>query len=166
MKEKNQFQMIVCANNMSHAKRYTALEASRIIQQTADDEQSSSCEHDTYNHIYNWHKFLEAGHTFIEVDSIHSTIERTVRHRELYSPSDIDTYIAIAKKRGNKYKTVRLTYGDMIDLKHEATCRFNCTAFVGISKMHHIVYTRGADGVDVWWKQTVGNFQGTFTICL
>ena len=53
MKEKNQFQMIVCANNMSHAKRYTALEASRIIQQTADDEQSSSCEYDTYNHIYN-----------------------------------------------------------------------------------------------------------------
>ena len=145
---------------MSHAKRYMALEASRIIQQTADDEQSSSCEYDT------WHTFLEAGHTCMEVDSINFTIERTVRHRELYSPYDIDTYIAIAMKRANKYKTVRLTYGDMIDLKHEATCRFNCKAFVGISKMHHIVYTRGANGVDVWWKQTVGNFQGTFTICL
>ena len=25
--------------------------------------------------------------------------------------------------------------------------------------MHHIVYTRVNDGVDVWWKQKVGNFQ-------
>ena len=27
------------------------------------------------------HKFIEAGHTFVEVDSIHSAIERSTRHK-------------------------------------------------------------------------------------
>ena len=61
------------------------------------------------------HKFLKAGHIFMEVDSINFAVERTTRHRELHSLSDIDSYIRSAKKNRNKYKTVRLV----------ATCSFN-----------------------------------------
>ena len=99
----------------------------------------------TYIHTIE-HKFLEAGHTFMEVDSIHSAIERETRHRELNSPSDIGVYIRSAKKTGEK------------DTK-QAACRFSATAFAGISKIHHIVYKREQGGVKVWWKEMMGNFQ-------
>ncbi|CAH1111751.1 unnamed protein product [Psylliodes chrysocephalus] len=45
--------------------------------------------------IFVYQKYLELGHTQMECDSVHSTIERKLRHREIYLPSD---YASVTKE--------------------------------------------------------------------
>lgn len=44
------------------------------------------------------HKFLEPGHTQMEVDSMHSCIERAAKAANIYTPHDWVTVASLAKK--------------------------------------------------------------------
>lgn len=61
-------------------------------------------------------KFLESGHTQMEADSMHSTIERAKKNISIYSPEEWHTILRIAR-RDNPYWVEDLTYSDMYDLK-------------------------------------------------
>ena len=49
------------------------------------------------------HKYLCKRHTQMEVDSIHSAIERTLKNRRIYSPASYIDIIECAKKKEPKY---------------------------------------------------------------
>lgn len=44
-------------------------------------------------------KFLEVGHTQMEADSVHSTIERCIRKRTIYVPADYEEICNKARKK-------------------------------------------------------------------
>lgn len=62
-------------------------------------------------------KFLEAGHTFMECDTIHSVIEAASRHRTIYVPDDWFHIIKHAKKKEPKYNVQKMNYNDFQDFK-------------------------------------------------
>ncbi|CAG4936700.1 unnamed protein product [Parnassius apollo] len=58
-------------------------------------------------------KYLEVGHTFMEVDSIHSTIEQKLRNRrEVYTPADYIPIIQSARQRPRPYETIYCSSDD------------------------------------------------------
>lgn len=58
-------------------------------------------------------KYLEVGHTQMEVDSIHSAIERKLRKgREICVPADYVHIIKSARQNPSPYKVIQLTYRD------------------------------------------------------
>lgn len=61
--------------------------------------------------------FLESGHTFMEVDSMHSTIEHEVNHRECYAMTEWENIFRNARKTKDPYNVMRLRYIDFLDLK-------------------------------------------------
>lgn len=61
-------------------------------------------------------KFLESGHTQMEVDSMHSAIEGAKRNIPVFSPDEWPTIIASAR-RDEPYDVRVFTFEDMIDLK-------------------------------------------------
>lgn len=67
------------------------------------------------------HKFLVAGHTQNEGDSIHSVIEKSVKRSlksgPIYEPYQYVSLIRGAKKQGKPYKVIELTHEDFIDFK-------------------------------------------------
>ena len=48
-------------------------------------------------------KYLEKGHTWMEVDSVHSTIERRLRHRQIYWPAEYIEVISSARSHPRPY---------------------------------------------------------------
>jgi len=61
-------------------------------------------------------KYLEAGHTQMECDSMHATIEYAKRKTNVFIPSQWDTIIHMAR-RSNPYIVLPLKYWDFIDFK-------------------------------------------------
>lgn len=58
-------------------------------------------------------KYLEVGHTFMEVDSIHSTIEQKLRkRREVYTPADYIPIIQSARQLPRPYETIYCSSDD------------------------------------------------------
>lgn len=55
-------------------------------------------------------KFLERGHTQMECDSVHSCIERRLKNREIYLPSDLYRASLEARKRPGPYEVYLLDY--------------------------------------------------------
>lgn len=49
------------------------------------------------------HKYLEVGHTQMEADSIHSTIERCIKNRTINVPADYAYVCSIARKKPHPY---------------------------------------------------------------
>lgn len=72
-------------------------------------------------------KFLEAGHTHMECDSIHATIETASKNAKIFVPSDWYNVINLAKKRGEPYKIHELEYTDFKNFKrYKDTTMPNC----------------------------------------
>lgn len=61
-------------------------------------------------------KFLESGHSEMECDSIHATIEHAKQLTKVYVPSQWETVITLARK-SKPYIVVPLKYVDFMDLK-------------------------------------------------
>ena len=61
-------------------------------------------------------KFLESEHPEMEVDSIHSSIERAKKYNPVYTALDWHTIFWNAR-RNNPNEVVLLTHGDFFDLK-------------------------------------------------
>lgn len=69
------------------------------------------------NEVTITHNYLQKGHTQMEVDSVHSTIERRLKNRDIYLPHD---YIAVCKeaRRGQPYNVRYMSYRDFKDFKN------------------------------------------------
>lgn len=68
------------------------------------------------------HNFMESGHSYMEVDSMHSTIESAKKHVPVYTMHDWLNICRLARsQRNNKkcsgYSVHELLYTDIIDLK-------------------------------------------------
>ena len=68
------------------------------------------------NNITIYHKYLEVGHTHMEVDSVHATIERTKKNQDIKLPTDYINVTTSARKR-NPYKDKYLDYNFFDDCK-------------------------------------------------
>ena len=62
------------------------------------------------------HKFLIPGHTEMEVDSMHSSIEHAKKVTKIYVPNDWFNVIALAR-RNHPYHIISLGYSDFTDFK-------------------------------------------------
>ena len=67
------------------------------------------------------HKFLESGHTQMEVDSMHACIERASKAVEVYLPRDWALIAATARKTGKPYTVTRMTNKEIFDFKAVAS---------------------------------------------
>jgi hypothetical protein len=68
-------------------------------------------------------KFLESGHSFMEVDSMHSSIESKKKFMPIYCVNDYINIFKLArasKSKSNKppYRTCQLSFSDFLDLKN------------------------------------------------
>lgn len=72
-------------------------------------------------------KFLERGHTYMEVDSMHSATEFAKQNVPVYSPRDWQNIFRSARKR-NPYEVCPLDYSEFLDLKHMSRSLVRTTA--------------------------------------
>lgn len=64
------------------------------------------------------HKYLEVGHTQMEVDSVHSKIEKKIKGKEFYVPFDYVRSILEARTKPSKFNVVVLKYTDFLDFSN------------------------------------------------
>lgn len=62
------------------------------------------------NNVIITQKFLEKGHTQMEVDSVHATIERKLKNKHIYLPSDYIRYSQEARQNPDRYATTSVTF--------------------------------------------------------
>ncbi|KAL4716612.1 hypothetical protein ACJJTC_008247 [Scirpophaga incertulas] len=55
-------------------------------------------------------KFLEVGHTQMEADSMHSTIERTLKNKDVHVPAEYISICRSARKKPRPYEVKYLNY--------------------------------------------------------
>ena len=60
------------------------------------------------------HKYLESGHTHMEVDSIHAAIERAKKSVPVYVPHDWYTVVRCARRK-HPYSVIPMTHDDICD---------------------------------------------------
>lgn len=68
-------------------------------------------------HLYITHRFFETGHGQSEGDSMHSNIERELKHRVVYTPDQMYTIIMNAKVNGKKIHVKEMTQIEFYNLK-------------------------------------------------
>lgn len=61
--------------------------------------------------------FLLPGHTYMPVDSIHGTIERFIKRRTVWAPSEWETIIGNSRINPRNLETVKLYFSDFLDWK-------------------------------------------------
>lgn len=57
-----------------------------------------------------YQKYFVPGHSQMECDSVHSVIERQLRHKDIYLPSDYAAIARVARQGGPPYKVQQLRY--------------------------------------------------------
>lgn len=62
------------------------------------------------NDVVIYQKYLEVGHTQMEVDSVHACIERKLKNREIKLPSDYVTITRESRKNPSLYEAVSCSY--------------------------------------------------------
>jgi hypothetical protein len=62
-------------------------------------------------------KFMESGHSYLEADSMHSTIERAKRHQKIYNTREWEVVVSTARKNPAPYNVMRLTHEDFLNFK-------------------------------------------------
>lgn len=66
-------------------------------------------------------RFLLPGHTYMPVDSIHGTIERFIKRRIIWAPSEWSTIITNARTNPRPLKTVKMNHTDFVNWKEIST---------------------------------------------
>lgn len=69
-------------------------------------------------------KFLERGHTQMEVDSVHSCIERKLKNKRIYLPSDYIRATEEARKIPQPYEVINLEYNFFYDYSKADSQRY------------------------------------------
>lgn len=62
-------------------------------------------------------KYMESGHSYLEADSIHATIEREKRHKNIYIPEEYKLIIQMSRKKPFPYDVNTINYNDIYDLQ-------------------------------------------------
>lgn len=62
-------------------------------------------------------KFMESGHSYLEADSMHATIERARRHKTIYNTREWALLFSCARIHPNPYKVITLNHNDFYDLE-------------------------------------------------
>lgn len=95
------------------------------------------------------HKFLIRGHSRNEGDNVHSVIEKQIKRYlqsgPIYIPEQYKTLITTAKKTGNPYKVVEMTYNQFYDVKalqESWGTNFNVDGEKNLIKWHDIKVLR------------------------
>jgi len=65
-------------------------------------------------------KYMESGHSFLDVDSMHSTIEHATKHLRIYTTRDWEVAIGCARKQKPPFIVRRIQHSDISDLKQLA----------------------------------------------
>ncbi|KAK3913144.1 putative 2-phosphosulfolactate phosphatase [Frankliniella fusca] len=63
------------------------------------------------------HCYLEVGHTHVEVDSVHATIENSVKNTDIFVPSQWYTAMRLAKKKPPPYVVKEMTQNEIFDFR-------------------------------------------------
>ena len=64
--------------------------------------------------------YMESGHSYMEVDSMHATIENARKHQRIYTPREWEVVIRGARKRPHPYAVKVLKHTDFADIKELA----------------------------------------------
>lgn len=109
------------------------------------------------------HKYLQTGHTHMEVDSIHAAIECAKRSVSVYVPRDWETVCRCARKR-NPYTVLYLSYTNFLNFKETSATMPHLNG-IPYTKIVWIRYAKvpAEDGtkVQVMYKN---DFDGAFTL--
>jgi len=62
-------------------------------------------------------KYMESGHSYLEADSMHSSIENIKRHQKVYTTREYEILITAARKNPRPYSVKKLTHEDFFDSK-------------------------------------------------
>lgn len=62
------------------------------------------------------HRFLQSGHSYSDVDSMHARVEGESKHKHMYTPQQWEELILNAKKSGEEYKTTFLQTNEILNL--------------------------------------------------
>ncbi|XP_072376507.1 uncharacterized protein [Diabrotica undecimpunctata] len=62
-------------------------------------------------------KFMETGHSYLEADSMHATIERARKHKKIYSTREWSVLISAARVKPKPYCVHNLNFNDFYDLQ-------------------------------------------------
>lgn len=85
-------------------------------------------------------KFLEPGHTHMECDSMHATIETASEYAKIFIPTDWVNVIRLAKKGGQPYDVNILSYKDFFDYKT-------------FKDSNYFFPSKSENGMDLNWKE-------------
>lgn len=86
------------------------------------------------------HTFLEVGHTQNEGDSIHATIERASKYKNIYTPSEWSSLIRWAKSKGSPYNVIDVAQNMIYDFKKMQTNT-------------HFNWTKNSEGQKIFWSK-------------
>jgi hypothetical protein len=95
-------------------------------------------------------KYFESGHSQMECDSMHSTIQRNVKHKAVYSPHEYVRCIETART-SQPYIVNQKYHDDITDWKCLATGMLKNGAFSGIMQAKRIKYCHSENDVDVFF---------------
>ena len=62
-------------------------------------------------------KYMESGNSYLEADSIHSTIEKSKRHQKIYTTHEWEILIAGARKKDRPYTVKRMMHDNFCNFK-------------------------------------------------
>ena len=87
-------------------------------------------------------KYFESGHSQMECDSVHSTIEHAVKKLDIFLPSQYMAHVIHARTDGEPYRVETMTTSDICDWTAINSSFFKANAFNGVITKHHIVYKK------------------------
>lgn len=70
-------------------------------------------------------KYLEKGHTQMEVDSVHATIQRCLKGKPIYLPSDYAEICAQARVFPGPYEVIEMNHSDFLDFSVPKNHRYS-----------------------------------------
>nr|CAH7758669.1 unnamed protein product [Callosobruchus chinensis] len=65
-------------------------------------------------------KFMESGHSYLEADAMHATIERARKHKSIYTTREWSVLISTARRNPRPYYVNNLRFDDFCDLQELA----------------------------------------------
>jgi hypothetical protein len=100
-------------------------------------------------------KFFESGHSQCECDNMHSCIERRLRNRTIYLPSQ---FYQLMKRTSHvkPYYVYELSHSDIMNFESVNVQCMKATAFNGIQTIHHIMYTKHEGSIKISFSEEIG----------
>ena len=62
-------------------------------------------------------QYMESGHSYLEADSIHATIEHAGKHQSIYTPKEWEILIRSRRRKPKPYSVTTMKHTDFVDVK-------------------------------------------------